>query len=137
MLIAKHQVANRFQFCQRKFPVILLSSPPSHNSNLPVGLYHFDKPRSSGYRQQQVITATATPTPKVESLRAPRYHDPSCNRLKQRYHVQSEHLVPQTDVSKHGTLVSIDQQNSRLKGGVNNASGPEVSRFNSKRVRSS
>jgi hypothetical protein len=116
--------ANRLQPC-----TILHSSPPSHN--LKSGLYH--KPQGPRYWQHQAITATGTPTPKYENLRAPRYHDLSCDRLTQKHHVQSEHLVPQSDVSKHGTSVTESQQNSYLQGSVNNASGPKVSRFNSKR----
>jgi hypothetical protein len=119
--------ANRLQPC--KFPTILHSSPPSHN--LKSDLHH--KPQDPRYWQRQAITATATPTPKDGNLRAPRYHDLSCDCLTQKYHVQSEHLVPQSDVSKHGTLVTYGQQNPCLQGSVNNASGPKVSRFNSKR----
>jgi hypothetical protein len=127
MLIEKQQGANRLRSC--KFPAILHSSPPSHN--LKSDLYPFDKPQSPRYRQYQAITATGTPTPKDGNLQTPRYQDLNCDRLTQKNHVQSEHLVPQPDVSKHGTLVRRSQQNSCLPGGVNNASGPEVSRYNS------
>ncbi|KAN0125768.1 hypothetical protein V8E52_000975 [Russula decolorans] len=83
-----------------KFPTILYLSAPPHNFKS--DLYPFDKSQSPRNWQQQAIAAT--PTPKDENLRAPRYHDRSCDRQTQKYHVQSEHLVPQTDVSKHGTL---------------------------------
>jgi hypothetical protein len=127
MLMAKQQGANGLQ--PYKFPTILYLSAPPHNFKS--DLYPFDKSQSPRNWQQQAIAAT--PTPKDENLRAPRYHDRSCDRQTQKYHVQSEHLVPQTDVSKHGTLVSRSQQNSCLQGSVNNASGPKVSRFNSNR----
>jgi hypothetical protein len=127
MLIAKQQGANRLQPC--KFPTILHSSPPSHN--LKLKFYH--KPQDPRYWQRQAITATGTPTPRDENLQAPRYHDLSCDRLTQKHHMQSEHLVPQSDVPKHGTLVTDGQQNYCLQGSVNSASGPKVGRFNSTR----
>jgi hypothetical protein len=125
MLMAKQQGVNGLQ----PFPTVLYLSPPPHN--LKSNRYPFDKSQSPRYWQHQDIAAT--PTPKDENLRAPRYHDRSCDRLIQKYHVPSEHLVPQTDVSKHGTLVSKDQQSSCLQGGVNNASGPKVGRYSSSR----
>ena|SRR6266849_4216479 len=127
MLIGKQQGANGLQYCTSL--TILIPPPPSHKSRS--NPYHFDKPQPYIYWQHQAITAT--PILKDEALRAPRYHDLSCDRLTQKYHVQSEHLVLQSDVSKHGTLVSVGQQSSCLQGGVNNGSGPEVSKFDSNR----
>ena len=105
-------------------------SPPSHN--LKSNIYPLNTPHSPRYLQHQA--ATATPTPKDEILRAPRYHDHSRDSLTQKYRVQSEHLVPQSDVSKHGTLVRGGEQNFCLQDGVNDASGPKVRRINSNRV---
>lgn len=42
-------------------------------------------------------------------------------------------MVPQTDVSRHGTLTRLDQQKFCLQRGVNDASGPKVCRYNSNR----
>jgi hypothetical protein len=127
--MAKQQGANGSQ--PREFPIILCPylAPPPHN--LKSGPYPLDKSQCLGYGRCQTIVAT--PLPRDENLRAPRYHDLSCERLKQKCHVPSEHLVPQTDVSKHGTLVNRSEQNFCLQGGVNNASGPEVSRYSSSR----
>ncbi|KAF8504604.1 hypothetical protein F5888DRAFT_1657095 [Russula emetica] len=120
--LATYHGANGLQPC--KFPTIVYLSPPSHKSKS--DLYSSDKPQSPRYWQHQAIIAT--PTPKDDILRAPRYHDLSCDRLTQKYLVQSKHLVPRSDVSKHGTSVSEGQQNSCLQGGVNNVfggSGPQ------------
>jgi hypothetical protein len=105
-------------------------SPPSHN--LKSDIYPFNTPRSPRYLQHQATTAT--PTPKDGILRAPRYHDHSCDSLTQKYPVQSKHLVPQSDTSKHGTSVRGGQQNFCLQGGMNDASGPKVRRVDSNRV---
>jgi hypothetical protein len=123
----KQQGGNRFQPCN--FPTTLRLPPPSHN--LKSDPYPFNKPQNPRYRQHQANTAT--PAPKDENLRAPRYHDLSCDRLTQKYHVQSDRLVPWSDVYKHGTSVSEGQQIFCLQGGVNNASGFKVSEFNSGR----
>jgi hypothetical protein len=45
--------------------------------------------------------------------------------------MRSLHMVPQTDVSRHGTLTRVDQQKFCLQRGVNDASGPKVCRYNS------
>jgi hypothetical protein len=127
MLIAKSQGANGLQLCNS--PTIVHSSPPSHKSKS--NIYPSDKPQSPRFWQQQA--STATPTLKDESLRAPHYHDLSCDHLTQKHQVQSDHLIPQSDVSKHGTLIIEAQQNSCLQGGVNSTSGPQVSRCSSSR----
>ena len=94
---------------------------------------------TSSFRQVSEFWVFATPShyrhahPKDEVLQAPHYHDPSCNRLMQKYHMPSKHLVPQPDVSKHGTLVIMNQQKFCLQGRVNNVSSPEVSTLNSNR----
>lgn len=128
----KRQGGNRLQPC--KLPTMPPLSPPPHN--LKSDIYPFNtphsKPQSPRYLQHQATTAT--PTPKDGILRAPRYHDRSCDSLTQKYHVQSGHLVPQSDVSKHGTSVRGGQQNFCLQGGVNSASGPMVRRISSNRV---
>ena len=127
MLMAKQQGPNGgLQSCK---PTILDLVPPPHNY-LKSNLYPFDKSQSPGDWQCQAIVAT--PDPKDGNLQAPRYHGLSCDRQTQKYHVPSEHLVHQADVSKHGTSISRSQQNSYLQGGVNNAaSGPRVSKYSS------
>ena len=127
ILIARQQGANELQPCSS--PAILHLSRPLQKSKS--DLHTSGEPQSPRYWQHQAVTAT--PALKDENLRAPRYHDLSCDRLTQKYHVQSEHLVPQPDVSKHGTSVNEGQQNFCLQGGVNNVSDPEVSRYKSNR----
>lgn len=121
---------------------ILHSSPPTHELN--PDFYHFDKPQSPRYQ-----AITATPTPRDENLRTPRYNGSSGDRQTQKHHVQSKYLVPRFGVPKHRTVVNESQQISYLdggvveggvlegsvnvKGGVNNASSPRVSRYNSNR----
>ena len=130
MLIAIRQGANGSQ--PRKLPTFVLSSAPSHKSTS--DLCHSDKPQSSGSLQRHASTATGTHALKNGTFQAPRHHDHSYyNRLMQRYHGQSEHTVPHSDVFKPRTLDRVSQKNSSLQGGVNNASGPEVSIFNSNR----
>ena len=123
MLMVKQQGANGLQPCT----ILYLSTPPQWPPNLKSDLYLFDKSRSPRNWQQQDIAAT--PTSQDENLQAPRYHDRSRDRQTQKHRVQSEHLVPQSNVPKHGTLVTRSRQNSCLQSSVNNASGPKVSRF--------
>ena len=131
MLMAKQQGANGLQPCN--FPTILyLAAPPPYILKWVLYLYPFDKSQCPRY--WQCLAIVATPNPRDENLQAPRYHDLSCERLMEKYHVSSEHFgANQTDVSKHGTLVRRRVQIYCLRGGVNNASGSEVSRYSSSR----
>jgi hypothetical protein len=124
MLIEKQQGANELQ--HRKFPTSLHLSPPSHE--LKSNPYPFEKPQSPRYWDQATV---ATPTREDKTLRTPRYQYLSCDHLVQKYHVHSEHSVPQSDVYKRGMSVTEGQQNSYLQGSADNVSGPEVSRYNS------
>jgi len=114
MLIAKRQGASRFERCKVPHSSLLL----------------YDDPQSPRYGQHQAVVAS---TLQGGSLRTPRYHGLSSDRLTQKDHVQPVHVVPQSDVSKHGTLVNKGPLNYCLQGSANNTSGFKVSRYSSSR----